>query len=157
MVAKHGRRAAPAAKRSTVRSSVAVLLAVVAVAGALLMRHHAGSSTIATTTTTALPTTTLPPTISLAAVGDTDLGATPTLPSSPAAEFAPVKGLLRGDIVFANLEGTMTNSSSGSKCGVASTSCYAFRVPTTFAQYYRAAGFTAVSYTHLTLPTNREV
>jgi len=78
-------------------------------------------------------------------VGDTDLGATPTLPSSPAAEFAPVKGLLRGDIVFANLEGTMTNSSSGSKCGVASTSCYAFHVPTTFALYYRAAGFTVLN------------
>ena len=106
-----------------------------------------------TTTTTSTTSTTLPPTTTVApatpsftmsAVGDTDLGDTPQLPSNSIAYFAPVKAALAADIVFGNLEGTMTNGGS-SKCGPTSTECYAFRVPPSFAQVYRSTGFTVLN------------
>jgi poly-gamma-glutamate capsule biosynthesis protein CapA/YwtB (metallophosphatase superfamily) len=80
----------------------------------------------------------------MSAVGDTDLGDTPQLPSNSIAYFAPVKAALAADIVFGNLEGTMTNGGS-SKCGPTSTECYAFRVPPSFAQVYRSTGFTVLN------------
>ncbi len=42
-------------------------------------------------------------------MGDTDLGNTPQIPANPSAYFAPVKAALAANIVFGNLEGTMTN------------------------------------------------
>jgi hypothetical protein len=104
------------------------------------------ATTTTTTTTTAATTTTLPPTESftLSAVGDTDLGNTPQLPANPIAYLAPVKAALAADVVFGNLEGTMTNAST-SKCAVASIACYAFRVPPSFARAYRATGFTVLN------------
>lgn len=96
------------------------------------------STTITTSTTTS---TTLPRLITLAAVGDTDLGDTPLLPASPSSEFQPVTALLHADITFANLEGTMTDSGANNKCGPTSTECFSFRVPPSYASIYRQAGF----------------
>ncbi len=103
---------------------------------------------------TRAPTTTRPPSttsttlvvrsFTLSAVGDTDLGNTPQLPSNPSAYLAPVKSALAADVVFGNLEGTMTTRGY-SKCGRASTECYAFRVPPSFAQAYRATGFSVLN------------
>ena len=103
-----------------------------------------------TTTTTTVPlatTTTRPPVVAsftLSAVGDTDLGNTPQLPADPAAYFAPVKAALAADVVFGNLEGTMTNATT-SKCAASSSECYAFKVPVSFARVYRATGFTVLN------------
>jgi poly-gamma-glutamate capsule biosynthesis protein CapA/YwtB (metallophosphatase superfamily) len=94
---------------------------------------------LATTTTTSSPSV-----ITLSAVGDTDLGNTPQLPASPIGEFAPVRRFLTGDVVFGNLEGTMTTATT-SKCAVASRNCYAFKVPPSYAAVYRAAGFTVLN------------
>ncbi len=104
------------------------------------------TTTSTTTTTLARTVTTAPPTTSftLSAVGDTDLGNTPQLPANPTAYFSPVKAALAADIVFGNLEGTMTTAGT-SKCGVASSQCYAFRVPPSFARVYRATGFTVLN------------
>ena len=103
----------------------------------------------ATTTTTMAPTTTTtrPPLVSsftLSAVGDTDLGNTPQLPADPTAFLAPVKAALAADVVFGNLEGTMTNATT-SKCATSSSECYAFKVPPSFAQVYRATGFNVLN------------
>lgn len=82
--------------------------------------------------------------LSFAAVGDTILGNTPTLPSNPLAYLRAVRPQLRDDVVFGNLEGALTDA-SGSKCGGGSSNCFAFRNPPRFARALRAAGFTVMS------------
>jgi poly-gamma-glutamate capsule biosynthesis protein CapA/YwtB (metallophosphatase superfamily) len=84
-------------------------------------------------------------TVTIAAVGDTMLGSTPTLPPSPETYFAQVEGQLSGDIVFGNLEGTLTEVSESPKCGEESTECFAFRAPPTFAYSLHTAGFTVMN------------
>jgi poly-gamma-glutamate capsule biosynthesis protein CapA/YwtB (metallophosphatase superfamily) len=86
-----------------------------------------------------------PKAISIAAVGDTILGNTPQLPSRPAEYFRGVARQLRGDVVFGNLEGTLTDA-SGSKCGAGSSECFAFRNPPRFARAFKAAGFTVMNH-----------
>ena len=83
--------------------------------------------------------------VSIAAVGDTMLGMTPTLPPDPTHYFDAVKRELRGDVVFGNLEGTLTDVSESPKCGTGSSECFAFRAPPEFSQALAAAGFTVVS------------
>ena len=102
-------------------------------------------TSIPTTTPTSIPTTTTTvATVTIDAVGDTELGNTPTLPPDPAGYLAPLRQYLDAPIVFGNLEGTMT-AAIRSKCQPPSPYCYAFKVPTSFAQDYRAAGFTVLN------------
>jgi len=101
------------------------------------------SSTPVVTTSTPTTTTT-PPTVTIAAVGDTELGNTPQLPPDPMAYLGAMKAALAAPIVFGNLEGTITDLTA-SKCAVKSIYCYAFRVPTSYAHVYRAAGFTVLN------------
>ena len=85
--------------------------------------------------------------VTIAAVGDTMLGTTPHLPPDPGSYFAPVQSVLdRGaQIVFGNLEGTLTTSTA-SKCGpVSSPDCFAFRDPPGYARYFKQAGFTILN------------
>ena len=84
-------------------------------------------------------------TVTIAAVGDTELGNTPVLPSDPATYLDPVKAALAAPIVFGNLEGTLTDSAVGGKCAAGSTNCFAFRTPTTYAGVLRQAGFTVLN------------
>ncbi len=83
--------------------------------------------------------------LTLAAVGDTILGDTPTLPANPVGYLSPISRQLRADVVFGNLEGTLTDASVSPKCGAGSSNCYAFRNPPRFARALRAAGFTAMN------------
>ncbi|HEV2857404.1 MAG TPA: CapA family protein [Solirubrobacterales bacterium] len=83
--------------------------------------------------------------IDLAAVGDTALGVTPTLPPDPASYFDPVEEELQGDVVFGNLEGTLTDVSESPKCGPESSECFAFRAPPEYADYLADAGFSVMS------------
>ena len=106
-------------------------------------------TTVTVTTTT--PVTTTPPapkpdrrTISIAAVGDTMLGSTPELPPSPGTYLAAMRADLRGDIVFGNLEGTLTDATT-SKCKPRAKNCFAFRVPPEFGSDLHAAGFTVLN------------
>src|ERR1700744_1938357 len=86
------------------------------------------------------------PDITFAAVGDTMLGNTPELPSDPGSYLNHVKGQLTGDVVFGNLEGTLTNVSDSPKCGGApSGDCYAFRTPPSYARYLADDGFTVMN------------
>ncbi|MBS1883412.1 MAG: CapA family protein [Actinobacteria bacterium] len=86
------------------------------------------------------------PGITFAAVGDTMLGNTPELPADPGSYLDRVKGQLTGDVVFGNLEGTLTDVSDSPKCGGApSGTCYAFRTPPSYARYLAAAGFTVMN------------
>ena len=45
------------------------------------------------------------------------LGNTPELPADPGSYLDQVKGQLTGDVVFGNLEGTLTDVSDSPKCG----------------------------------------
>jgi hypothetical protein len=84
--------------------------------------------------------------VTFAAVGDTMLGNSPELPSDPGSYLDHVKGQLSGDVVFGNLEGTLTEVSDSPKCGGApSGDCYAFRTPPSYAHYLAAAGFTVMN------------
>lgn len=84
--------------------------------------------------------------VSFAAVGDTAMGITPELPSSPQTYFDPIVGELRADLVFGNLEGTLTDVSEDVKCGGAKPgTCYAFRAPPEYATYLDEAGFNVMS------------
>jgi poly-gamma-glutamate capsule biosynthesis protein CapA/YwtB (metallophosphatase superfamily) len=98
--------------------------------------------TVTTTTTTAPPPD--PRTISIAAVGDTMLGSAPQLPPSPSTYLAAMRADLRADIVFGNLEGTLTDATT-SKCRPKAKDCFAFRAPPDFAADLRTAGFTVMS------------
>ncbi len=83
--------------------------------------------------------------ISFAAVGDVAMGITPTLPPEPATYFDPIEPELKADVVFGNLEGTLTDVSESPKCGPHSNECFAFRAPPEYAGYLRAAGFRIMS------------
>jgi hypothetical protein len=85
--------------------------------------------------------------VTIAAVGDTMLGNTPELPPQPGAYLAAVtRELTEGaQIVFGNLEGTLTTA-AGSKCANAPAGqCYAFRDPPGYVRYLKDAGFTIFS------------
>jgi hypothetical protein len=85
--------------------------------------------------------------VTLTAVGDMSLGITPSLPPDPATYFEAVEPELKhgAQIVFGNLEGTLTTATA-SKCGAApSADCFAFRNPPTYARYFKRAGFTVLN------------
>jgi len=138
------------------RGRVAGLAGVAVVGGALavyVLAHGShgstpgsAASTVPTPATTApkpVPTTT-PPAVTIAAVGDTELGNTPNLPPDPVAYLQPVVAALAAPVVFGNLEGTLTDA-TGSKCGASSTNCYAFRNPPAFAAALTSSGFTVLN------------
>jgi hypothetical protein len=82
--------------------------------------------------------------VTISAVGDTMLGYAGVLAPNPGSYFDGVRSQITGDIRFANLEGALTDLSSG-KCAVLHTSCYEFRAPPSWARYFKHAGFTIVS------------
>ncbi len=86
------------------------------------------------------------PAVTVAAVGDTMLGNAPELPARPGTYLDRVKGRLRGDVVFGNLEGTLTDVTASPKCGGPSGgNCYAFRTPPSYARHLASAGFTVMN------------
>jgi poly-gamma-glutamate capsule biosynthesis protein CapA/YwtB (metallophosphatase superfamily) len=85
--------------------------------------------------------------VTLTAVGDMMLGNTPDLPPDPGTYFRAVRPeLTKGaQVVFGNLEGTLTTATT-SKCGSKpSSSCFAFRSPPSYARDYKRAGFTVLN------------
>jgi len=85
--------------------------------------------------------------VTLTAVGDMMLGNTPDLPPDPGTYFHSVRPELKNgaQIVFGNLEGTLTTATA-SKCGSKPTSsCFAFRNPPGYARYFKQASFTVLN------------
>ncbi|HET9364579.1 MAG TPA: CapA family protein, partial [Candidatus Angelobacter sp.] len=89
--------------------------------------------------------------IIVTAVGDVMLGTTfpdeSTLPPNDGAGLlAEVTPLLkRGDVVYGNLEGPLTDGGDSAKChGKKEGTCFAFRVPTRYNKYLKDAGFTVM-------------
>jgi hypothetical protein len=83
--------------------------------------------------------------VSIAATGDIVMGSTPNLPPYGGATFfAAVASALAGEVVLGNLEGTLSTGGS-SKCSAASTNCYAFQTPPSYAGRLADAGFTVLN------------
>ena len=87
--------------------------------------------------------------VTIAAVGDTMLGSTPRLPPDPEGYLGAVRRELgRGtQIVFGNLEGTLTTATAG-KCASMHArrgQCFAFRDPPRYVRYLKHAGFTVLN------------
>jgi hypothetical protein len=158
--AMHSRRRARVRRRRAVATAVLLLFLVAAGYGLAQLwpsgsPAEAGSSLGASgggTSRSSGPPASSPPatapkptgTVTLSAVGDTMLGYAGTLAPDPDTYFDGVRRQITGDIRFANMEGTLTNLTSG-KCGANSTACYEFRVPPSWARYFKHAGFTIVS------------
>ena len=110
--------------------------------------HPAALASAATQRAAALPRkSTAGASVTLTAVGDMMLGNTPDLPADPGTYFRAVRPELRkgAQIVFGNLEGTLTTATAG-KCGsTPSSNCFAFRTPPSYARYFRQAGFTVLN------------
>ena len=110
--------------------------------------HPAALASAATQRAAALPRkSTAGASVTLTAVGDMMLGNTPDLPPDPGRYFRAVRPELRNgaQIVFGNLEGTLTTA-PGDKCGSSEgITCFAFRDPPSYARYYRDAGFTILN------------
>jgi len=85
--------------------------------------------------------------IRLSAVGDMIWGNTPSLPGDPRHYLDSVDHQIRAksNIVFANLEGTLTTATVG-KCGHPNGGdCFNFRNPPHYARYFAADGFTILN------------
>jgi Bacterial capsule synthesis protein PGA_cap len=88
--------------------------------------------------------------IVVTAVGDVMLGT--TFPDESGGDLPPNDGvgllddvapiLKHGDVIFGNLEGPLVDGGVSAKCrGKREGTCYAFRVPTRYGTYLKAAGF----------------
>jgi poly-gamma-glutamate capsule biosynthesis protein CapA/YwtB (metallophosphatase superfamily) len=114
----------------------------------------AGSSTPTTSTRTTQAKKTakkraakkVPPgVVAIVATGDIVMGSTPNLPADGGRSFfSDVQTDLAGDVVLGNLEGTLSTGGS-SKCGAASTNCFAFQTPPSYARWLERAGFTVMN------------
>src|SRR5687767_6429747 len=89
--------------------------------------------------------------ITIAAVGDIMLGSTypneSRMPPNDGVDLLKdvTAVLSAADIAFGNLEGPMVDGGASSKCSPRSTRCFAFRVPTRYGKYLKAAGFDVMS------------
>jgi hypothetical protein len=81
-----------------------------------------------------------PRTFSLVAGGDIAMAGTPG-----GSSFAGIERFLHGDIVFGNLEGTLTTSGTPKCAPYGTNGCFTFRTAPSFADGLRAAGFTLVN------------
>ena len=89
--------------------------------------------------------------ITIAAVGDIMIASTypdeSRMPPNDGADvFRNVAPILSvADIAFGNLEGPIVDGGTSVKCRPGSTRCFAFRTPTRYGRYFKAAGFDMMS------------
>lgn len=89
--------------------------------------------------------------ITIAAVGDIMMASTfpneSRMPPNDGANlFKDVTPILSAaDIAFGNLEGPIVDGGTSVKCRPGSTRCFAFRTPTRYGKYFKAAGFDVMS------------
>ncbi|MBW8798690.1 MAG: CapA family protein [Streptomyces sp.] len=85
--------------------------------------------------------------VRIAAVGDIVMGSLPDdlPPDDGASFFDSVDGLLTGDVVLGNLEGTLATGGS-SKCEyMEGPNCFAFHAPPSYGRLLKKAGFTVLN------------
>ena len=105
----------------------------------------AAAATSKPTSSTHTTRTTPKGSFTFSAVGDIMMGSTPNLPPDGGASFfSDVTSDLQADVSLGNLEGTLSMGGS-SKCGAASTQCFAFHTPPSYARRLKDAGFTVLN------------
>ena len=85
-------------------------------------------------------------TVTIAAVGDIVMG-TPVFgfpPEGGKTFFGGVEGLLGGDLVLGNLEGTLSTGGTP-RCNDDAENCFSFQTPPLYARWLRRAGFTTLN------------
>jgi poly-gamma-glutamate capsule biosynthesis protein CapA/YwtB (metallophosphatase superfamily) len=103
------------------------------------------AASAATKTAAAAKAETPPGVVTIAAVGDIVMGSTPDLPRDGGRSFFDgVETDLAADVVLGNLEGTLSRGGQ-SKCGAASTNCFSFQTPPSYARHLRDAGFNVLN------------
>ena len=114
MVGRHARTRPAARRLRLVSAGVVVVLGGAALGVAHLIESPASrgtaprdTATSSTSSSTLATTTTRAPTVTISAVGDTELGNTPQLPAAAASYLRPIASVLAAPIVFGNLEGTL--------------------------------------------------
>ncbi len=88
--------------------------------------------------------------ITISAVGDVMMGTTYPIDLLPPDDGAGMLDAVKehfeaADIVFANLEGPLTDSDDQTKCEEESANCFAFRTPPRYASYLKDAGINVVN------------
>jgi len=73
------------------------------------------------------------------------LGTTAEPAPSPGTYFNSVRSSIPADVAFSNLEGTLTDQTSGKCATLPAGTCYEFELPPSYAKYYKQAGFTMMS------------
>jgi len=89
-------------------------------------------------------------TVTLMAVGDIMMGTTfpnkSYMPANGVNPFEKVKDTLaKADVLFGNLEGTLTDTGKNAKHCKDPSKCYSFKSPTFLAQYLNSTGFDVMS------------
>jgi poly-gamma-glutamate capsule biosynthesis protein CapA/YwtB (metallophosphatase superfamily) len=86
------------------------------------------------------------PPVQISAVGDIIMGSTPLLPPDNGRHlFDAVAGRVAGDVTLVNMDETLTDDPVSGKCGAASSNCFAFRSPPSYAEWLHEAGFTVIN------------
>lgn len=85
--------------------------------------------------------------ITVSGVGDVIMGTAPgsTPPNAGHGYFDGVSAALHSDLVMGNLEQALSSDTGHVKCGAASTGCFAFHLPSSYAGVLRAGGFDLVN------------
>jgi hypothetical protein len=151
------RRSAPASRPPRWRRVSALLTLTVLTAACTAAGGHSGTSAATgrtpppppgaqVSTSPGAPGSAPGPAVSISAVGDIIMGSTPQLPPDDGRQlFDGVTGQVPGTVALANLDQTLTDDAALSKCGPASSDCYAFRTPPGYAQWLHEAGFTIIN------------
>jgi len=135
--------------RFNITTTLAVILAILAMLACQPKTVSSEEPASSAPKADATPKNTEP--ISIAAVGDIMLGS----PFPNDSRMPPNDGvdmlkdvtpiLSAADIAFGNLEGPIVDTGMSAKCRPGSTQCFAFRVPTRYGKYLKAAGFDVMS------------
>jgi hypothetical protein len=141
-------RPRPAVPALAIATALIGVVACASGAGGAPARHPATpAGSAAPAATIALASAPSSGSVRLSAVGDTILGDTPDLPPTPQHYLDPVDRAIKwnAQVVFANLEGTLTTATAN-KCGGSSGGdCFAFRNPPHYAGYLARDGFTILN------------
>jgi poly-gamma-glutamate capsule biosynthesis protein CapA/YwtB (metallophosphatase superfamily) len=82
--------------------------------------------------------------VTIAAVGDNAFNKDASLPADGSVYFKRLPNALSGDVVLGNLEGVLANGGT-KKCGDHEPNCFSFRAPPSYANAFKAGGFTVLN------------
>jgi hypothetical protein len=138
--------AGPSCRRRRVSALLILSLLTTACTTAGGHRGTSPTSGAQLSTSPGAPSSALAAPVSISAVGDIIMGSTPRLPPDDGRHlFDGVTEQVTGAVALANMDQTLTDNATVSKCGATSSDCYAFRTPPGYAEWMHEAGFTIIN------------